>query len=88
MGAEPYWYFVDYASGPSDALETPEFRTASPLPDDAMMDLFETTRPPRPIVEERLPDLLETMDRRSACYVILYSEGRPSEILFAGYSFA
>jgi hypothetical protein len=47
----------------------------------------ETTRPTRAIVEEGLPDLLETMDRGSAYYVVLYGEGHPSEILFVGYSF-
>lgn len=49
--------------------------------------LYGTTEPTRDLVE---PDLafFEDMDERGqGVYVVLYHDGQPHEILFAGYSF-
>ncbi len=45
-----------------------------------------TTQPTREMVEENM-DFLEDVERGHGVYIILYQDGQPSEILFAGYSF-
>jgi hypothetical protein len=146
MGAEPYWYFVDYQPDVQralDALREREFRAgryhpamsslgfppgpesptpgakhrsireaqaaagadgtrsildiatvakepdlfvAVPVDDEALEELYGTTRPTRQMVEENM-DFLADVDRGHCVYLITYKENDPDEILFAGYSF-
>jgi hypothetical protein len=64
----------------------PDYRVAAPLPAETLISLFGTAQPTREMVEENL-DFFEDIERGKAIYVVLYADGRPSEILFAGYSF-
>jgi len=146
MGAEPYWYFVEYEADTDAALQklrkrefwagrynpvmpflefpiTPDspspgarhrsvqaaledaaedgtrsildiervadeadFMVAAPLPDGVLESLYVTTQPTRQMVEENM-GFLEELERGHCVYIILYKSGKPSEILFAGYSF-
>jgi len=64
-----------------------EYSAASPLPEALLRELYGTTTPTREMVE---PDLAfsEYMDERGqGIYIVLHRDGRPHEILFAGYSF-
>jgi hypothetical protein len=66
--------------------DEPDFGTACPLPDEVLQSLFGTTQPKRDAVEGN-SDYLENVERGQAIYILLYDHARPSEILFAGYSF-
>jgi hypothetical protein len=57
-----------------------------PLPDDVLEELYGTTEPTRAMVEGNM-DFLEDVDRGMGVYIILYRDGKPDEICFAGYSF-
>jgi hypothetical protein len=64
----------------------PEFSAASPLPDDMLEQLYGTTQPTRAAVEANM-DFFDDLERGQAIYIVLYDNGRPTEVLFAGYSF-
>ncbi len=70
----------------SEISDEPQPCAASPLPDDVLEELYGTTQPARAAVEANM-DFLENVDRGQAVYIILYDRGRPTEVLFAGYSF-
>jgi hypothetical protein len=64
----------------------PDYFTAAPLSDDVLNSYFGTTQPSRAIVESNMK-FLEDVRRGQAVYIVLYKEGVPAELLFAGYSF-
>jgi hypothetical protein len=64
----------------------PDFFTAAPLRDAALNSYFGTTRPSRALVESNTR-FLESVQRGQAIYIVLYDQGVPAELLFAGYSF-
>jgi hypothetical protein len=63
-----------------------EFGVAAPLKDEAMEELYETTKPTRQMIEDNM-DFFESIDRGEAIYIVVYKDGKPDELLFAGYSF-
>ena len=65
--------------------ERPEYCAVSPLPEAELVTLYGTNQPTHDMVEELL--FLEDAERGQGIYIILYKDGAPSEILFAGYSF-
>ena len=66
--------------------DEPDFLMAGPLDDDTLEDLYGTTQPTREMLEANMA-FLEDVDRGMCVYIIVYREGKPDEILFAGYSF-
>jgi hypothetical protein len=56
------------------------------LPDNKLKELYGTEKPTRQMVSENL-DFFEDIDRGQAIYFILFDEGKPSEIFFAGMSY-
>ena len=64
---------------------SPDFGVAAPLGDAALEELYGTTEPTRAMVENM--DFFEPIERGQAVYIILYKDGRPDELLFAGYSY-
>jgi hypothetical protein len=62
------------------------FCTAFPLADADIVELFGSSRPTRQAVEENHA-MWDLIARGSAIYVTLFDNDKPSEILFAGYSF-
>jgi hypothetical protein len=145
LGAEPYWYFVEYNPDIEAALQTlrqrefqagrynpvipfpefpigpdspapgaghasieealhdadadgtrsildlervteePGFGAVSRLGDDVIMQLYGTTEPTRQLVEENA-GFMECIERYQGIYIVLYKDGKPDEICFAGYS--
>jgi hypothetical protein len=70
-----------------DAIsDEPEFGAATPLAPDLLESLYGTTEPTAEMVENNM-DFLEEVDRGQAVYIVCYTAGTPSHILFAGYSF-
>lgn len=67
--------------------DAPDFGAAAPVPDEALIDLFGTTTPTRATVERGDLDFFEDIERGQGVYIVLYRNGQPDEILFAGYSF-
>ena len=66
--------------------ESPEFCTASPLPEAYLLDLYGTTKPTREMVEKNM-GFFDHIERGQGVYIILYTDGHPDGIFFAGYSF-
>jgi hypothetical protein len=70
----------------SEVAEEPGFYAVAPLPDDVLEGLYGTTEPTRAMAEANM-DFLEDVERGQGVYIILYANGKPNEICFAGYSF-
>ncbi len=66
--------------------DEPDFGAVTPLPEEILEDLYDTTQPTRAMIEGNM-DFLEDIDRGQGIYIIAYKGGQPSEIFFAGYSF-
>ena len=66
--------------------DEPDFFTVAPLPDDELLDLYETTKPAGDMIRGNR-DFYEEIERGQGVYIIVYDGDRPSEIFFAGYSF-
>ncbi len=60
---------------------TPDYNVVSPLRDNTLKKLFGTTQPTHEAIEES-DTLFENLERGKGVYIIVYSEGVPSEILF------
>jgi hypothetical protein len=66
--------------------DEPDFCAVVPLADDVLEGLYGTTQPTREMVEHNM-DFLEDVERGQGVYIIMYKNGKPDEICFAGYSF-
>jgi hypothetical protein len=64
----------------------PDFCVATPLAGDELASLYGTTQPTRQMIENNM-DFLENVERGHCVYVIVYKDGSPDELFFAGYSF-
>lgn len=72
---------LDIFGGISDE---PQMFAASPLDKEMLVELFGTTMPSREQVEEKDLELNEPIERWQARYLIIYRDGKPSEICFTG----
>ncbi|MFN8705067.1 MAG: hypothetical protein ACK50J_00175 [Planctomyces sp.] len=66
--------------------DVPDVFAVAPLSVEELGQLYGTTTPTREMVEKNL-DFLGSIDRGQGVYILLYEDGRPEQILFAGYSF-
>jgi hypothetical protein len=65
--------------------EVPGFGALARLPDEVLLQLYGTTRPTRKMVEQS--PVSEYIERRGeGIYIVLYRDGQPDELFFAGYS--
>jgi hypothetical protein len=66
--------------------DVPEFLGAvTRLGDERIRSLYGTTKPTREMVEDNM-DFFEDLDRGQGTYIVVYKNGHPDEILFAGMS--
>jgi hypothetical protein len=66
--------------------DRPDFGAVCALDEDESEDLFGSTRPSaKEILASE--DLFEQIERGQGVYVIAYEDGKPSQIIFAGYSY-
>jgi len=65
--------------------DEPDFSVAAPLTPETMQSLYGTTQPTHKMIENM--EFLEELEAGHCVYVVTYKEGKPDEILFAGYSF-
>jgi hypothetical protein len=63
----------------------PEFGAVAPLDPVVLQHLYGTTQPTRAMVEQNM-EFFEDMERVEGIYIVIYKDGRPDEIFFAGYS--
>jgi hypothetical protein len=66
--------------------DEPEFCCAAPLSTDELKRYFGSEHPTRDDIEAS-DDFWEDLERGQARYAVVYFDGKPSEIYFAGYSF-
>jgi hypothetical protein len=65
---------------------TPNLGVVVPLPLEQLEELYGTQQPTRKMIEQNM-DFLDDIERGEGVYVIVYKEGSPSEIFFAGFSY-
>jgi len=66
--------------------DEPDFCVAARLDEDALRDLYGTDKPTRQMIESNM-DFFDPIERGQAIYIVVYREGKPDELFFAGYSF-
>ena len=66
--------------------DEPDFSVAAPLAEEQLEELYGTPQPTRKMIEENM-DFLEDVDRGHCVYALAYKDGKPDEVIFAGYSF-
>jgi hypothetical protein len=66
--------------------DQPDFCIACRVSDDRLLDLFGTTQPTHEMIEETM-EFFEEIERGQGIYIVVYQDGKPSELFFAGYSF-
>lgn len=66
--------------------EETAFHAAAPLPDQVLLELFDTTQPNHSMVEAKLDILQGIRFRWCGSYVIIYENNQPHEICFVGNS--
>src|SRR4051794_29749395 len=65
--------------------DIPDFSAACPLSDVTIQELYGTTRPTREQVEDDMA-FLDDIERGEAVFSVLWKDGQPDEVMFAGYS--
>lgn len=66
--------------------DEPDFGVACRLGDEILLDLYDTTEPTHEMIEENM-GFFDELDRGQGIYTIVYKDGKPDELFFAGYSF-
>ncbi len=66
--------------------DEPDFGAVTPLSDETLEALYGTTRPTREMIEQNM-DFFEDLDRGHGTSIVVWKDGKPDEILFAGYSY-
>jgi len=63
-----------------------DYGAVCPLPSSEVTRYFGTDKPTREIIEANM-DFYKDIERGQGIYLVVYKDGKPSEIFFAGYSF-
>jgi hypothetical protein len=63
-----------------------DYGVVVPLASEKMFGLWGTDKPTKDMIVRNM-DFFKDIERGQGIYVVVYSGNRPSEILFAGYSF-
>jgi hypothetical protein len=66
--------------------QTPDLGVVVPLPLEQLEELYDTQHPTRNMIEQNM-DFLDDIERGEGVYIIVYRDGSPSEIFFAGFSY-
>jgi hypothetical protein len=65
--------------------DQPDFCVAAPVDQAMLEELYGTTEPTHEMIESEL-EIFEHIERGQAVYIIVYRDGKPHELFFAGYS--
>ena len=63
-----------------------DFGVAARMPPEKLEELFETTEPTHEMLETELA-IFNAIDRGQGACIVVYKDGKPSELFFAGYSY-
>jgi hypothetical protein len=63
-----------------------DYGAVCPVSSSELNRYFGTDKPTREMIEANV-DLYEDIERGQGIYTVVYKDGKPSEIFFAGYSF-
>jgi hypothetical protein len=66
--------------------EEPEFGAVTPLAEDVLQDIYGTSQPTRAMIEHNM-DFFEDLERGHGTSIVVFKNGKPDEIFFAGYSY-
>jgi hypothetical protein len=66
--------------------DEPDFCAACRLSEEMLLDLYDTTQPTHEMIERNM-GFFEDLERGHGVYTIVYKDGQPDELFFAGYSF-
>jgi hypothetical protein len=66
--------------------DEPDFFVAAPLDETVIESLYGTPQPTREMIERNM-NFFDDVERGHGVYTLAYKDGKPDEILFAGYSF-
>jgi hypothetical protein len=66
--------------------DEPDFGCAAPFSAKELIQFFGTEKPTRDDVEQA-EDYWDDIERGQARYAVVFADGKPSEIYFAGYSY-
>ena len=66
--------------------ESPEFGKAALLTEEQLSELFGTTHPTWDMIESRIDEIQVLRQRWMGTYIIVYKDGAPDQIFFAGFS--
>jgi hypothetical protein len=66
--------------------QSPDHGVVVPLPLEQLLELYDTQHPTREMIERNM-EFLESIERGQGVYIIVYKDGNPSEIFFAGFSY-
>jgi len=66
--------------------QSPDYGVVVPLPLERLEELYGTQQPTRKLIEQNM-EFLDDIERGEGVYFIVYKEGSPSEIFFAGFSY-
>lgn len=69
----------------SAVSQHPDYGAAAPPPASRLRELYNTDQPTRSMLDGH--ELFDDIERGQCMYVIAYEQGKPSEILFVGYSY-
>jgi len=58
----------------------------SPLPPEELRELFGTEQPTLEAIEKS-DEFIDRLERGQGVYILLYQQGKPQKIYFAGYSY-
>ena len=64
----------------------PESGAVVRLDSAKLIELYDTEKPTREMVEENM-EFFADLERGHGIYLTIYEDGRPSQLLFAGYSY-
>jgi hypothetical protein len=65
--------------------QRPDYRVAGPLPAARMRELYGTDKPTREMLDGH--EFFEDIERGKCVYVVVHAGDKPSELMFAGYSY-
>jgi hypothetical protein len=66
--------------------DEPDFGAVTPLDASYLEELYGTPQPSRAMIEHDM-EFFEEVERGQGISIIVYKDGKPDEILFAGYSY-
>jgi len=64
---------------------SPDYGVAAPLSAARLRELYDTDKPTHEMVDNH--EFFDDIERGQCRYIVVYKDGKPSELMFAGYSY-